>query len=128
MIAMGKPLSGGKEIEKDLQYGKLRESSTQDMYDARTELDVIIDCIDTLFKRNLALEERCAKLESFGNHILAQDDNGQNQKKTLSDLANLFGVDSSVPFNPHALESSLSDYSDGQSSTEWIRAIRDDDV
>ena len=45
--------------------------------------------------------------------------------ESLSAFADLSGIDPDAPFNPYELEGILSDYSDAQSSAEWVRSVRD---
>lgn len=48
-----------------------------------------------------------------------------HSRESLSDFADLSGIDSDASFNPYELEGILSDYSDAQSSAEWVRSVRD---
>ncbi|MDE0266597.1 MAG: hypothetical protein OXI27_07475 [Thaumarchaeota archaeon] len=48
-----------------------------------------------------------------------------HSRGSLSDFADLSGIDPDAPFNPYELEGILSDYSDTQSSAEWVRSVRD---
>ena len=49
----------------------------------------------------------------------------RRDRDALSKFADLLGIDPDAPVDPYELEGILSDYSDDQSSAEWVRSVRD---
>ena len=90
---------------------------THDDYYMRI-IEILIDHIDDLEKKYAKLDERLDRMEALEISSQSRD--------SLSDLADLAGFNTSDTFDPYELEGILSNYSDSQSSTDWIQDVRNE--
>ena len=69
-------------------------------------------------KKYAELDERLDRMKALGI--------SRQSRESLSDLVDLAGLNPNDTFDPYELEGILSNYSDSQSSVEWIRDIRNE--
>lgn len=118
MINAHKPWKDDREIEKDLETQT--QNGTQ-MKELSKRMDDLTDFVIDAMTR---LEERQRRIEDQNRQILAQNMIRESEKNA-NELRRIFGIARTERVEPSEVEGILADYSDSQSSVEWVRSVRD---
>ena len=86
-------------------------------------LNILIENIFRLLESNQKLKENQQNLEKQINDLFIQNMTRQNDQ-SIKELEEIFDIDPDSVYDINKLEGILSDYSDSQTSTEWVRSVR----
>jgi len=107
-----------REIDKDL------ETQTQNGPQMKELSKRMDDLADLVADAVIRLEERQRRIEDQNRKMLAQNMIMESEKNA-AELRRIFGIDRTERVEPSEIEGILADYSDSQSSVEWVRSVRD---
>lgn len=87
--------------------------------------DKVLKILTDMEERISRLETKLQTLQSRNDELLMQSMLEQNER-ARKDLERIWGLDRNKPCDPKKVEGILADYSDSESSVEWVRDVRDD--
>ncbi len=131
MIIPSKMWEDDKKIEEDMQHAilikHLENTGVNDpsihLNDTDKIIRALLEYVALWEEKHEELEEKYEELKDRYNRMTIQDMDRQS-KEAIQDLEDIFGIDFDDIFGPYEVEGMLSDYSDDQSSMEWVRSVR----